>query len=320
VDQSNAEALVRRGMAYHSQGDYAAATADFTRALELRPAFPEAFNNRGVARQAQEDLAGALADYAEAIRLQPAYAEALNNRGTVHHARGDYAAAVADFQRALSLRPDYAEALNNRGAARQRLRDLPGALADFDAALRLQPNYAEACDNRGNAHYLLWRHEQAIADFDRAVALYRQQGAPAPVYCRLFICRGDARYHQGDSAGLLVDYRQAFQLDADLAARLVVERMACDIEANFRLLLANCDKHLQSNPKDFVAYARRGVVWLLVGQDDDAQRDFDRFYQLHPHNPLGLVRRLAEKARDHRAAQGPVVPGDSPDFRPPQLG
>ena len=313
------EALVRRGMVHHALGDHAAASADFSAALAIQPDFPEALNNRGVVRQAQEDTAGAIADFDEALRLRPDYPEACNNRGTARHAQGDFAGAIADFDHALALQPAYPEALNNRGAARQRLRDLPGALADFDAALRLQPRYAEALDNRGGVHYLLWRHEQAIADFDQALRLYGRD-APPGVLCRLHVSRGDARYHAGSADGLLADYRQAFRLDPEAAAGLIVGRLARDIEANFNLLLANCDKHLRANPDDFIVFARRGVVWLLVGQDGDAQRDLDRFYQKHPNNPLGIVRRLADKAREYRTRHGVVTPGNDPTLLPPQLG
>jgi tetratricopeptide (TPR) repeat protein len=313
------EALVRRGMVQHALGDFAAASADFTAALALKPDFPEALNNRGVVRQAQEDNAGAIADYDEAIRLRPNYSEAFNNRGTARHALGDFAGAVADFDRAIASQPAYPEALNNRGAAKQRLRDLPGALADFDAAIRIHPLYAEAFDNRGGVHYLLWRHEQAIADFDHALRLYGR-AAPPGVLCRLHVSRGDARYHSGSGDGLLADYRQAFRLDPDAAARLIVGRLARDIEANFNLLLANCDKHLRANPDDFIAFARRGVVWLLAGKDVDAQRDLDRFYQKHPNNPLGIVRQLADKAREYRERHGVVIPGNDPTLLPPQLG
>jgi tetratricopeptide (TPR) repeat protein len=313
------ETLVRRGMVHHVMGDFVAAAADFTAALALNPNFPEAFNNRGVVRQAQGDHAGAIADFDESLRLRPNYAEACNNRGTARHALGDFAAAIADFDRAFALQPNYPEALNNRGAAKQRLRDLPGALADFDAAIRLQPRYAEAFDNRGGVHYLLWRHDQAIADFDQALRLYGTDAPPA-VRCRLHVSRGDARYHSGSGDGLLADYRQAFRLDPDAAARLIVQRLARDIQANFNLLLANCDKHLRANPDDYISFARRGVVWLLAGHDDQAQRDLDLFYAKHPNNPLGVVRQLAEKAQEYRQRHGVVMPGNDPTLLPPQLG
>lgn len=316
--RKQAEALVRHGMERHSQGDLAQAAVDFTAALTILPAFPEALNNRAVVRHALGDCVGAMTDFDQSLRLRPSYAEAYNNRAVTRHAQRDFAGALADCDMAIRLKPDYAEAYNNRGAARQALRDREGSLSDFDMAIRLKPDYPEAFDNRGYAHYLLWHHAQAVADCDRALALYRQRGvAPNPVLCRLYVCRGDASYHDGNAAGLLANYRQAFQLEPKLACQLVVERLARDLEANARLVFANCDKHLRENPNDFIAFARRGLVWLLLGNDAEGQADLARFYEKHPKNPLGLVKALSEEAQRYRVENGPVQPGESLVNRPP---
>jgi tetratricopeptide (TPR) repeat protein len=256
----------------------------------------------------------------QALRADPRQAEVLVRRGLARHQLGDLAAAAADYSAALAVRPEFPEAFNNRGAARQALRDWSGALADYDAALRLRPDYAEALDNRGGLHYLLWHHDQAAADLTRALDLYRKAGAAPAVLCRLHVHRGDALYHAGQAGALPVEYRRAFALDADLAARLVVERLAKDAAANYRVLLANCNKHLIENPGDHLVHARRGLVALLTGQDGDAQLDFDQFYKKRPPNPVDLLPKLIEAAREYRGRHGTVVSGDTVGVAPPALG
>lgn len=251
----------------------------------------------------------------ELMRDAPAEAEALLQRGMTHHRLGRPAAAIADFTAALRIQAGSAEAYNNRGVCRQALGDRQRALADYDSALRLKPNYAEAYDNRGGLHYLLWQHAQAVADLSQAITLYGPAADPA-VLARLHVNRGDARYHNGDANGLLDDYARAFRLAPAVAARQIVERLAKDAETNFRLLQANCDKHLKADPQDAIAHARRGLVALLIGQDADAQRDFDTFYRLHPHNPLGLLKTLIAAARRRRVEYGSVIPGDSGGANP----
>jgi hypothetical protein len=140
------------------------------------------------------------------------------------------------------------------------------------------------------------------------------------VLARLHVNRGDARYHNGETLGLREDYVRAFRLAPADAARLIVERLAKDIESNFHILLANCDKHLNADPGDFIAHGRRGLVRLLIGQDADAQSDFDCFYRLHPHNPLGLLCSLINAADQYRREHGHVVPGDNPSVLPPRAG
>jgi Tfp pilus assembly protein PilF len=316
--RAQAEALIRQGMSRYRAGDLAGAVADYTAALALVPQFVEALNNRGVARHARGEYADALADYDAALRLKPTYAEAYCNRGVTRQAQGDLAGALADYDQAVHLHPGYAEAYNNRGALRMAQRELNGALTDFNEALRLNPNYVEAYDNRAGAHYLRWEHAAAVADFGRALALYEEASAPRTVFCRLHLHRGDARYHAGDSDGLLDDYRRAFELDPRLAARLFVERLAADIRANLQLVLANCDKHLMMNPADHIVHARRGLVYLLMGQDADAERDFEQFHRKRTRK-LGLLEIMIPEARKYRDEHGPVQPGEgqAPGSAPP---
>jgi tetratricopeptide (TPR) repeat protein len=303
---------IRRGMARHQLGDFANAIADYTDALALNPNFAEAYNNRGAARHRLGEFAAAVADFNEAIRVRPQYAEAYNNRGTSRQAQGDLAGARADYDQAIQINPAYAEACNNRGTVRQAQSDLAGALVDFDAAIRINPRYAEAHDNRANVHALLWNHAAAVADFDAALALYGPLPPDSHLYCRLLIHRSDARYHLGDLAALVKGYRQAFAANREFSARIVVERLAMDMRANLKRLLANCLNHLRRNPDDFVAWSRRSLVWLLLGKDVDAEADAKEFNRLSPVKPSPMFEALVAQAKLYREKHGVLVPDTLP--------
>lgn len=64
-----------RGGAKYDLQDYRGAVADYTKAIELKPDFAEAYNDRGVAKDDLMDYQGAVADYTTAIKLKPEYAE-----------------------------------------------------------------------------------------------------------------------------------------------------------------------------------------------------------------------------------------------------
>jgi tetratricopeptide (TPR) repeat protein len=138
VDAGNFVAWTNRGWTRYLEGkDLAAAVADYTEALRLRPHYPLALNDRGVARQMQGDLRGAVHDYTQALLADPRYAEAVYNRGTAHHARGDLPAALADYTLALTLDPTDPRYPNNRGLVRRALGDTEGAREDFRRALEV---------------------------------------------------------------------------------------------------------------------------------------------------------------------------------------
>lgn len=121
TQSADAEFYLKRGEDYSSVHDYDRAIADYTKAIELKPDYAEAYNDRGFAYylRAKPDYDHAIADYTRAIELRPNYPKAYNNRGVAYMA-GGYGAAksVPDFDRAIELKPDFRYAYINRANAR----------------------------------------------------------------------------------------------------------------------------------------------------------------------------------------------------------
>jgi tetratricopeptide (TPR) repeat protein len=85
-------------------------------------------------------LGKAIADFTKAIQLKPDYAEAYYERGSTKFLAdvGDVRGAFADFTRAIQLKPDYAFAYSNRASARMHWKDFDGAIADYTKAIELR--------------------------------------------------------------------------------------------------------------------------------------------------------------------------------------
>ena len=232
-------------------GDRDGSLADFDRALEADPDYPEAYNNRGVARHGLGDLAGALADFDRALEVAPGYVEAYNNRGTVRHALGDYLGAVADFDRALEIDRRRAEAYSNRAPPGTRWRTCgvrsPTSIGPSNSA-RATPRPTTTGVRRGRRwatwqgpspistgrcnwspgrppprsarteprRHALGDYPGAVADYDDALRLTPQRAA-APLYHG----RGGARHAAGDLAGAIADYDRALELDPGLCAAYI---------------------------------------------------------------------------------------------------
>jgi Flp pilus assembly protein TadD len=62
-------------------GNYVAAVADYTRALDVEPANSFAYYNRGITRDRMGDFMGAVEDFTQAIALDPQNADFYHNRG-----------------------------------------------------------------------------------------------------------------------------------------------------------------------------------------------------------------------------------------------
>ena len=133
----------RTAIEKYNKGDYAAAIADFDRAIALKSDNPDYFNNRGLTKDNKGDNAGAIADYDRAIALKSDNYSYFYSRGLAKKLKGDYADAIADFDRAIALKPDYAPAYRMRGNIRQATGNFEVAIADYDKAIALTQDGGE---------------------------------------------------------------------------------------------------------------------------------------------------------------------------------
>src|SRR6185295_5098895 len=74
----------------------------------------EKFYASGLEKQKKGDLEGSLADFTKAIELDPAYVQAYHGRGVTRHFKGDLDAAIADYSKAIELDPKVALAYHDR--------------------------------------------------------------------------------------------------------------------------------------------------------------------------------------------------------------
>jgi hypothetical protein len=105
-----AEAAKEEGNAAFKKGDWAAAVAGYTRALEHEPGMVVALNNRAMALLKLEKWAEAEADAAAVLARQPRNVKALLRAATATRAQGKVDEARARLEAALSAEPANKEA------------------------------------------------------------------------------------------------------------------------------------------------------------------------------------------------------------------
>jgi tetratricopeptide (TPR) repeat protein len=112
--------------------------ADMTPAPPRVPPAPSAEQEygRGVAATRAKEWSVAAAAFAKAVEMKPAYAEAWNGLGYALRNQGKYGESIKAYDEALRLRPNYPEALEYLGEAYVKL----GRLDDARRVLeRLEP-------------------------------------------------------------------------------------------------------------------------------------------------------------------------------------
>ena len=163
VDAYNA-----RGMIFVMWGKIDHALKDFGMAIKLKPDYFVAYLNRGVVHRSDGRYEQALKDFGKVIELQPSVYAGYSNRGEAYRLKGDFDCAIADYNRAIQLKPDYAEAYNDRGIAYANKGEFVRAIVDYTEAIEMKPRLAAAYYNRGVTWLHLREWEKAKADLRNA--------------------------------------------------------------------------------------------------------------------------------------------------------
>lgn len=147
------------------------------RAIELSPAFADAWIGRGQVGIEQQRLGDAARDFAEALRLDPRVAAAHRGLGLCLLQGGRFEEAVGSLERAYALAPEDAQTLLLLGYGNLSLARVDLARQCLEEALRL--------DSRGalRAHVYLAQVKAHGGDFAGALAALRRyfEAVPAPV-------------------------------------------------------------------------------------------------------------------------------------------
>ena len=169
--ENTPEYWVNRGNAYLSAGMPREARDAFTKAIQLKLDYADAYFMRGVAYGDLGDHQKEIIDYSKAIQLKPDDAAAYFNRGVTYGDLGDHQKAIIDYSRAIELKPDDAVPYRARGAAYYKLGDYKLAIKDLNKVIELKPDDAGAYVNRGLAYNNLGDYKLAIKDLDKAIEL-----------------------------------------------------------------------------------------------------------------------------------------------------
>lgn len=337
-----AAAHLTRGQAYRALGDQARASADYSTAIallnessETAPLKSSQFLQRGIAHHAMQDIERALSDYDEAIRLDtgnalahvdrgillatrkadmrraiaefdsalalvPDNVETLILRGNAYTSVAEHGRALADLDRATALAPGNPHAFLVRGLVHARLGDMPRAFADYTRALSIDPNHVDARVNRGAIYSMQGSTEKALADLDQAIELQ-------PNHALAYYNRGYARFARQEYEQAIADYTRAIDADARMSWAFnnrCLTRMI--LGHDLTEALSDCDEALRLQPDNVETHETRGFVFLKLGENEIALREYDAALRADPDRPVALYGRgLA------RIAKGDVRNGQS---------
>jgi tetratricopeptide (TPR) repeat protein len=178
-------------------GEWQAALALFTRAIEVQPDYPFAYADRARARAALADMTGALEDLSRAIALDPQYSWNYGDRGRVYMRLSRLEEAAADFSMAIRLDPSQFQFYALRAETLMKTGSLNGAIADWDRVIELEPGYGPAWEPRAA---LAW----AMGDWACARTAFLRAWDFDESEFSYLLCAGLCALREGKDAGAVV--------------------------------------------------------------------------------------------------------------------
>jgi len=286
------------------------AAAQFTRAIEIHPAYPEAFLGRGQARALQNRPDEAILDFTHAIVALPVYPAALLARGQIHLER--YMAYMESSGWRREEIPPAAREWRSRAIedlAKARDGGLKGGDFEFClaslAVAEAQPQKAitilsklidgpekreEHYRLRGEAQFLLAEGASAedqsdllkrsLADFAEAIRL-------RPNYHQAYRRRGGLQFLVGRTDECLADLQSGLRMNPSDSTAL------SDLGTYFQrtnradMALDYYARALQADPDNFRALNNRSSLWMSRKNYAAAKEDIERALKISPDHVAG---------------------------------
>ncbi len=258
-----------RGNLRFVKQEFDLALDDYNKIIELAPNIPgihQIYNNRGVIMALKGDIPAAIRDFDRAIAIKPDYAEAYSSRGFQKQDAGNLNEALADFNKAISLNPATSGAYEGRGIIRTYGGDLIGALADFNKSIELNPSNIAAYADRASLEFKKGDLDAALADFNKVLELM-------PTHTEAQLERGLVRLLKGQVTEGLADLKNSFAADPAAFDRT---RKPPYVNPAFEL-----DQFINANLRNPRGYEARGIVRLIQGKAEEAEKDFQKTLSLN---------------------------------------
>lgn len=152
-------------------GEYAAAIAEYKRAIELDPRLEHPHNGLGSVYSDQGKYDDAIAEYKRAIELDSTDAFPHNGLGYVYYQQGKYDDAIAELNRATELDPKLALSHNRLGIVYSGQSKYDDAITEYKRAIELDPKLAYQHNNLAEIYIRQGRLEEASAELAEAIRL-----------------------------------------------------------------------------------------------------------------------------------------------------
>lgn len=269
----SARQIYETGYNLYLNGEFSEALTHLSKAVQLKPFYPEAYMTRASVKEAINDKLGALIDYETVARQDEANHEALFKIAHIHHQLGNYDDCISQTANLLDQPGGVTNAVFYK-------MDPEGGVKEI---MTMQSQKSDIYNLRAQCYLGKQEFSDAIKDFDKAIEI---NGNDADLY----VNRGTAYKQWGKSIQAERDFRQALAIDPWHKAAIFNLSLKDDQVSN-KIRIDSYTAALQRNDQLAEAYVNRGVLWYSENEYKKALADFDSAHHLMPKDAEVLLNR-----------------------------
>jgi tetratricopeptide (TPR) repeat protein len=175
-DSTNSNIYVNLGLSLLMENIFSEANANFQKALMYDANNYLAYHGLGLLQvkmggMDNMHLLKGIQYFSKTIELKKDFVDAYTNRGNAYFGLGQIDLALNDYDKAISLDPTNPDVYNNRGLTYQALKKHHAAITDFTIAIRLNPTDARFYIERAESNASLGNNSEAMIDLKKASQL-----------------------------------------------------------------------------------------------------------------------------------------------------
>lgn len=277
----NAQLWAMQGAAYSGQGQKKEALDSFRAALKISPDYIPALQG---AAQIEYDAGNvaAIPHLRRLLSLHPGDQISHGMLAVLEYQQGNCAAAVVHFEKAGGLFDSQPEGLHAYATCLVKLKQFDKAVVVFQRALALSPE--DGRERRLLVALQLMAHQPKGAVETLQPLL--QAGNPDAETLDL---AATAYEDSGDTPQAVASLRQAILLDPHNANLYVDFANVSSAHDSFQVGIDVVSDGIGELPEAAPLYLARGVLYVQLAQYDKAESDFEKAYELDPHQSLSAA-------------------------------
>jgi tetratricopeptide (TPR) repeat protein len=270
-----------QGIAYASKGENKQALVAFQHALKISP------NNiaslAGAAQiQYQAGSQDAVPLLNHLLQLRPGDPTASAMLAVLEYRQGNCKAAVPNFERAAALVDSQIDALHAWATCLVRLKRFDDAVAVFQKAVALQPGDPQEVRVLASIQLMDHKPHDAIATLQ---PLLDSKNADANTLQLASRAYEDA----GDTPQAVATLRQAILLDPKNTSLYLDFANVAFAHQSFQVGIDVISEGLTLQPNADELYVARGVLYVQLAQNEQAESDFEKAYELNPNQSMSTA-------------------------------